>query len=140
MERFLVESKMDDIKILKELLKQCGSNDELEVKLIAKKQDLRSYLRGDGKYDPHFGGSFQDRCLQSKTIIASDSDGYVEKCVFKSSFDRYTKEDIENTFETWFTMEINSPYDCTGMRFTAWYRTAKINNYWTVYHRVDIDY
>lgn len=139
MERFLAESKMDDIKLFEELLKLCGSDDELEYKLIAKKQDLRSYLRGEGKYNPCFSGSFPDRCLQSRTIIASDSDGYVEKCVFKSSFDRQAREDIENAFETWFTMEINSPYDCTGMRFTAWYRVAKINNHWTVYHRVGID-
>lgn len=139
MERYLVESKMADIKLFEELLKLCGSNDELEVKLITKKQELRSYLRGDGKYNPSFSGSWQDRCLQSKTIIASDCDGYVEKCVFKPSFDGYTKEEIEHTFETWFTLEINSPYDCTGLSFTAWYRVAKINNHWTVYHRVGID-
>lgn len=139
MERFLAESKMEDIKLLKELLKLCGSNDKLEVKLIAKKQDLRSYLRGEGKYDPFFSGPFPGRCLQSRTIITSDSDGYVEKCVFKSSFDKYTKEDIEHTFETWFTMDINSPYDCTGMEFTAWYKAVKLNNHWTVYHSVGID-
>lgn len=67
----------------------------------------------------------------------SDSDSfYILKCFCPCFFSDAEKEKIYNQIEIPF---YNSPYDCTGQRFTIGIDFYKVHNGTWIYHRIGID-
>lgn len=115
-------------------------------KVMADGKDL-SFMLADAEYDLRMcctkRGKYREiptyHQYTERRIIRSDYDGYVEKIVFKEGMNHWTKEEMEEMFEENYTMETNSPYDCTGLAFTSWFSVVKLANRWVAFHSVGID-
>ena len=68
------------------------------------------------------------------------SDG--ESCVYLVALPETidSKEEARSYFEdVEYRPPINSPYDCTGLTFTSWYRIFKRQGRWCAYHCLCMD-
>jgi len=76
-------------------------------------------------------------CDYRRIVKDEGMDGYIE-LVMLPDFD--TEEGADGFFRDRYYLEApNSPYDCTGQRFTTWYKLFKRRGNWWAYHSVSVD-
>jgi hypothetical protein len=62
-----------------------------------------------------------------------------ESCWYKEWFDNTTVAEVKEYAEEYLWKSINSPYDCTGQRFTAGMSFFQIGNRVLMYHFLGLD-
>lgn len=127
-----IESILLRINIINEVM---ATGSDLSFMLADAERDLRMCCTKRGKYKE----AYTYYPYTERRIIRSDYDSYVEKIVFKEDMNHWTKEEMEEMFEENYTMETNSPYDCTGLASTSWFSFVKLANRWVAFHSVNID-
>ena len=76
-------------------------------------------------------------CDYRRIVKDEGIDGYIE-LVMLPDFD--TIEGAEGFFwDRYYLEEPRSAYDCTGQRFTSWYKLFRRRGNWWAYHRVAVD-
>lgn len=72
------------------------------------------------------------------TYLSESLDHYIEKIKLPEKIK--DKESASNYFIKYYYLHYTPTYyDCTGQRFTNWYKIYKMNNRWVAYHSVSVD-
>lgn len=111
--------------MLHELKKQPNSKPEIvEAKII----DMKRQLRANSK-----------RTDEHQTVHDDGIDGFITKFPLPEYIT--TRQDADEYFREYeYIRMIPSAYDCTGQRFTAWYKLfQKPDGRFLAYHSVGID-
>lgn len=81
-----------------------------------------------------------DASSERKIVKDYGIDGYISYSQMFYCDDNWEKERVDNMFvETEYIHSMPSMYDCTGQRFTNWFKTVKRNGKWYVYHSIGFD-
>lgn len=110
---------------LKDRLGEEGGNTHRRRKRIVElKRNLRRYAHRETGFEPR--------------IIQEDSDGFVLLQRLPDDFRDLAQ--ATDFFERFMTYEYRpSPYDCTGQRFTSWFKVFRRNGGYYAYHAVSVD-
>lgn len=118
----------DTIQTYKELCERRGYNfnEVFGDLLLEKKKKIRDiYKQENEKPERHI-------------VRDNGIDGYIELVQLPKEIK--TRETSDGWFLCNEYMEcIPSAYDCTGQKFTSWYRLIKRNGRWWVYHSISVD-
>lgn len=116
------------IQICKELCEQHGYdvNEICGDKILKRKRKIREiYKRENEKPERH-------------VVLDNGIDGYIELIQLPEKIKE--KEDADEWFLCNEYLEyIPSAYDCTGQKFTDWYKLVNRNGRWWVYHSILVD-
>lgn len=116
------------IQICKELCEQHGYdvNEIFGDKILKRKRKIREiYKRENEKPERH-------------VVLDNGIDGYIELIQLPEKIK--TKEGADGWFRCNEYLEyIPSAYDCTGQKFTNWYKLVNRNGRWWVYHSISVD-
>lgn len=117
----------DCLKALYDWIKEKGECTEGVQKYIREsKKDIREYYK------------LQDEELRI-TYIDSDYDSAILLYELGVPSD-WDYNEVDEYFKEFEYMRCQpSQYDCTGQRFTGWYKIFKRNDKWMTYHRVCLD-
>ena len=111
--------------MLSELKKQPNSKPEIiEAKIVEMKRQLRANSK---------------RVDDRQPVRADGIDGFIVK--FPLPVDIETRQDADEYFREYeYIRMIQSAYDCTGQRFTAWYKLfQKPDGRFWAYHCIGMD-
>lgn len=116
------------IQICKELCEQHGYdvNEICGDKILKRKRKIREiYKQENEKPERHI-------------VHDNGIDGYIELLQLPEEI---TKRE---TADEWFQYNeyrecVPSAFDCTGQRFTSWYKLVNRNGRWWVYHSISVD-
>lgn len=76
----------------------------------------------------------------SRIVEERGIDGYVELVRLPEELDHANKVDSANWFLTNRYLEyFPTPYDCSGQKFTSWFKLFRRRGHWFAYHSVCID-
>ena len=113
----------ESLFIYNEISNEYGETDLLKTCIKDQKRKIRAYIH---------------KPTDRRLIKDNGIDGYVEKILLPNTL--RTKKDAVSYFEEEEYMTcIPSQYDCTGQRFTCWYRIAEQNGRFYAYHCVGAD-
>lgn len=116
------------IQICKELCEQQGYdvNEICGDKILKRKRKIREiYKRENEKPERHI-------------VHENGIDGYIE--LLRLPEEITTRETADEWFQYNEYMEcIPSAFDCTGQRFTSWYKLVERNGRWWAYHCISVD-
>ena len=120
-----MKSEYQWLHLLEEFAKQPGCNkEEAQKAIIEQKRKIRRIT---------------NRPIGVGAVLRND----FESCIFKNPFPEYitTREEAIEYFEEYERLHYYpSPYDCTGQRFTSWYKVfRKPNGEWWHYHCISMD-
>lgn len=84
---------------------------------------------------------FTHRPAPASRIVKDDGiDGYVELVRLPEELDNANKVDAANWFLANHYLEFfPTPYDCSGQKFTNWFKLFRRQGHWFAYHSVSID-
>ena len=85
--------------------------------------------------------AYNNRPEQDARIIKDYGiDGYVELYRLPNELDAESKDEAESYFNsTRYEYCTPSQYDCTGQKFTNWYKLFRRHGHWYAYHSVGVD-
>ncbi len=116
------------IQICKELCEQQGYdvNEICGDKILKRKRKIREvYKRENEKPERHI-------------VHENGIDGYIE--LLRLPEEITTRETADEWFQYNEYMEyVPSAFDCTGQRFTSWYKLVERNGRWWAYHCISVD-
>ena len=116
------------IQICKELCEQQGYdvNEICGDKILKRKRKIREiYKRENEKPERHI-------------VHENGIDGYIE--LLRLPEEITTRETADEWFQYNEYMEcVSSVFDCTGQRFTSWYKLVERNGRWWAYHCISMD-
>lgn len=116
------------IQICKELCEQQGYdvNEICGDKILKRKRKIREiYKRENEKPERHI-------------VHENGIDGYIE--LLRLPEEITTRETADEWFKYNEYMEcVPSAFDCTGQRFTNWYKLVERNGRWWAYHCISVD-
>lgn len=104
------------------------------------KRSLRKYASRKQVYNVGMGFTCERRIIKDYGI-----DGYIELVSIPAVFDTIEDTDTNDPgAETFFKDFIGikpypSAFDCTGQKFTAWYKIIKRQGQFWAYHRIAVD-
>ena len=116
------------IQICKELCEQQGYdvNEIYGDEIIKKKRKIRDIYK-------------QENENPERHIVHDNGiNGYIE--LFQLPEEITTRETADEWFQYNEYMEyVPSAFDCTGQRFTSWYKLVERNGRWWAYHCISVD-
>lgn len=85
--------------------------------------------------------AYNNRPAPASHIVKNDGiDGYVELVWLPEELDNANKDDAADWFrENRYLEFFPTPYDCSGQKFTSWYKLFRRHGHWFAYHSVCID-
>ena len=118
-----VKLAFEFLNLIKELSENFPAKDFLnDSATIETKKSLRQFLKR----------------IPSERIIKGDVDGYVSLIELPERIkDKVTATDYFEDQER--LVYVPSPYDCTGQKFTCWYKLFERRGRWMAYHCVGLD-
>lgn len=76
----------------------------------------------------------------SRIIEERGIDGYIELVQLPNELDKANEDDAAEWFRANRYYEFYpTPYDCSGQRFTNWYKLVSRCGHWFAYHSVSLD-
>lgn len=76
----------------------------------------------------------------SRIVKEYGIDGYLELVRLPAELDDAHKADAADWFRANRYLEFYpTPYDCTGQKFTNWYKMVRRRGHWYAYHSVSVD-
>lgn len=118
----------DWLQICKEMCELYGYdvNEIAKDEIIKKKRKIRDiYKQENEKPERHI-------------VHDNGIDGYIELLQLPEEIT--TKETADEWFQYNKYMEyVPSAFDCTGQRFTSWYKLVERNGRWWAYHCISVD-
>lgn len=76
----------------------------------------------------------------SRIVEERGCDGYIELVQLPDELDKAHKEIAADWFRTNRYLEsYPTPYDCSGQKFTNWFKLFRRRGHWFAYHSVSID-
>lgn len=76
----------------------------------------------------------------SRIVEERGIDGYIELVQFPNELDKASKADAAEWFrENRYYESYPTAYDCSGQRFTSWFKLFRRRDHWFAYHSVCID-
>lgn len=103
-----------------------GSKGALDALMVEVKHEIRAYT-----HRPE---------ADARIVQERGCDGYIELVQLPDSLDRVHKEIADDWFRATRYLEcFPTPYDCSGQKFTSWYKLFRRRGHWFAYHCVSID-
>ena len=76
----------------------------------------------------------------SRIVEEHGIDGYIELVQLPNELDKASKADAAEWFrENRYYEFYPTPYDCSGQKFTSWFKLFRRRGHWFAYHSVCID-
>ena len=101
----------------------------------------RTWLAGTGTSPTSSAKSGSHRAASRSHIVRDDGiDGYVELVQLPEALDEAHKVVAADWFRANRYLEfLPTPYDCSGQKFTNWFKLFRRQGHWFAYHSVSID-
>lgn len=113
------------VDVLERVGKESGNTHRRRKRIVELKRNLRRYAHREIGFEP--------RVIQDNGI-----DGFVLLQRLPDDFRDLAQ--ATEFFEQFMTYEYRpSPYDCTGQRFTSWFKVFRRNGGYYAYHAVSVD-
>lgn len=76
----------------------------------------------------------------SRIVEGRGIDGYIELVRLPDELDKVNEDDAAEWFRANRYLEFfPTPYDCSGQKFTNWFKLFRRRGHWFAYHSVSID-
>ena len=99
------------------------------------RDELADQLLRTGRCDPISRPAPDSRIVEERGI-----DGYIELVQLPNELDKASKADADEWFRWNRYYEFYpTAYDCSGQRFTNWYKLHRRCGHWFAYHSVSFD-
>ena len=103
-----------------------GSKGALDALMVEVKHEIRAYTHRPAP--------------DSRIVEEHGIDGYIELVQLPNELDEADNADADEWFRANRYYEFYpTPYDCSGQKFTRWYKLFRRRGHWFVYHCVSID-
>lgn len=130
--KYIIKKQLYDCYISLQIYKEicefygCDVNETVKDKIIKEKREIRKiYKKEHEKPERHI-------------VHDNGIDGYIELLQLPEEIT--TMETADEWFQYNEYMEcVPSAFDCTGQKFTNWYKLVNRNGRWWVYHSISVD-
>lgn len=103
-----------------------GSKGALDALMVDVKREIRAYTHRPAP--------------DSRIVEEHGIDGYIELVQLPNELDEADNADADEWFRATRYLEFfPTPYDCSGQKFTRWYKLFRRRGHWFAYHSVSID-
>ena len=103
-----------------------GSEGKLDALMANVKREIRAYTHRPAE--------------DTRIVEERGCDGYIELVQLPDELDKAHKEIAADWFRANRYLEFYpTPYDCSGQKFTNWFKLFRRRGHWFAYHSVSID-
>ena len=103
-----------------------GSEGKLDALMVNVKREIRTYTHRPA--------------ADTRIVEERGCDGYIELVQLPDELDKAHKEIAADWFRANRYLEFYpTPYDCSGQKFTNWFKLFRRRGHWFAYHSVSID-
>lgn len=103
-----------------------GSKGALDALMVDIKREIRAYTHRPAE--------------DTRIVQERGCDGYIELVQLPGELDKAHKEIAADWFRANRYLEFYpTPYDCSGQKFTNWFKLFRRRGHWFAYHSVSID-